>query len=75
MQTKQTEGKDLGNLLYDKYVKPLEKKFWGKYVVVTPKGKTFVGDHLAELTLKAVKEYGRGNYAFKIGDRVVGEWL
>ena len=53
--------------LYGRYAKPLEKKYWGKYIAISPKGQTVLASTLNEASKKAVK-FGRGNFIFKIGE-------
>ena len=60
--------------LYKKYGRPLEKKYWGKYIAISPDGRTVLGSSLNETAKKASK-FGRGNYIFKIGEIAVGNWL
>lgn len=66
--------KQTAEKLYDKYGKPLEKKHWGKYVAISPKGQTVLASNLNEASKKAVK-FGRGNFIFKVGEYAVGDWL
>lgn len=64
-----------GKLLYEKYGKPLEKKHWGKFVAVSPKGQTIIAPTLYDVSEKAPVKFGRGNFIFKIGEVAVGDWL
>lgn len=58
--------------LYEKYAKPLEKKYWGKFVAITPKGEILVESDLVRVTEKALIKFGSGNFVFKIGEKAVG---
>ncbi|HTE84575.1 MAG TPA: hypothetical protein VK821_07565 [Dehalococcoidia bacterium] len=60
--------------LYEQYGKPLEEAHWGEYVVITPAGETVVGSSLVEVAQAAAATLGRGNFAFKIGERSVATW-
>lgn len=71
------DPKKLGQLsdkLYKKYGKPLEKEHWGKFLAVSQKGKTLLGEDLLELARKASKTFGSGNFLFKVGEKAVGKW-
>jgi hypothetical protein len=61
-----------GDLLYEKYGKPLEPDHWGEFVAISPEGKTVIGSDLHEVTSKAGKTLGRGHYLFKVGEKVLG---
>jgi len=65
----------LADVLYDKYGKPLEKEHWGEFVAISPKGKSIVAPTLLEAMRKATAKFGRGNFLFKVGPRVVGTAL
>lgn len=60
--------------LYECYGKPLENKYWGKYVAISPKGKTILAPTFTKVAQKALGTLGRGSFIFKVGDRVVGKW-
>ena len=60
--------------LYERYAKPLEAEHAGKYVAVSPAGQVILGDAMLEVSQRAVEVFGRGNFVFKIGPRVVGRW-
>ena len=66
--------KQTAEKLYGRYAKPLEKKYWGKYIAISPKGQTVLASTLNEASDKAAK-FGRGNFIFKIGEYAVGDWL
>ncbi|KKU56518.1 MAG: hypothetical protein UX79_C0031G0003 [candidate division WWE3 bacterium GW2011_GWB1_47_11] len=67
--------KQTAEKLYKRYGRPLEKKHWGKFVAISPTGKTIIAPTLYEASDKALEKYGRGNFIFKIGEIAVGEWL
>ena len=60
--------------LYERYVKPLEREYEGRYIAVSNDGKTVIADSLMELADEAVETLGPGSFAFKIGERAVGRW-
>lgn len=64
----------LSDKLYKKYGKPLEKEHWGKFLAVSQKGNTILGNNLLEVAQRAVKTLGHGNFIFKVGDIAVGKW-
>lgn len=66
--------KQTAEKLYRKYGRPLEKKYWGKYIAISPKGQTVLASNLNEASKKAAK-FGRGNFIFKVGEYAVGDWL
>jgi hypothetical protein len=61
--------------LYERYAKPLEQIEKGKYIAISPEGKTLVDADMLELMKMAKSELGPGNFIFKIGDLAVGKWL
>lgn len=61
--------------LYEKYAKPLEKKHWGEFVAISMSGKVVVAPTLLEAMRKATAAFGRGNFLFKVGPRIVGTAL
>jgi hypothetical protein len=74
MATEQQKLKRQANRLYDRYAKPLEDENPGRYIAVSPKGEFLLGDDLLDITVKATEAFGRGNFVFKLGERVVGNW-
>ena len=58
--------------VYQKFVKPLEKDHWGKFVAVSSKGKTILTDSLLEAVQKGISILGSGNFVFKVGEKAVG---
>ncbi len=73
MTPKQEEARRLreGDRLYKRYGEPLEGEHWGEYVMIYPDGKTVLGDSDLEVVQKALDEYGKGGFLFKIGPKVV----
>jgi len=61
--------------LYEKYGKPLEGEFAGKYLAVSKTGKIILGESVSALVRKAKTELGPVNFIYKIGERSVGKWL
>lgn len=62
--------------LYEKYGKPLEKKYKGKLAAIGSDGDVILGDSDIKVIEKAIKKFGSGNFAFtRIGYTYVGQWL
>lgn len=57
---------------YALYVKPLEAKHKGEYVVITPDGKTIFNSSLIKAVEGARKISTANNFIFKVGDKVLG---
>ncbi len=66
------EAEKLGDTLYQKYGRPLEKDHWGKFMAVSQRGKIILGESLLEVVEKAVKILGPENFVFKVGEKSVG---
>ena len=63
-----------GERLYDLYAKPLEAEHAGKFIAISPDGRLMIDDTMRDVAARANKEFGRGNFLFKIGPRSVGRW-
>lgn len=74
MTAEQDELNRRADELYDRYAKPLEGEYRGKYIAVSPMGQVLLGEDLYELTREATDSFGRGNFIFKLGPRAVGDW-
>ena len=68
------EAETLYEALYEQYGKPLEATHQGKYLAISPEGKTILGESLLEVAQKAAATFGPGNFVYKISERVVGKW-
>lgn len=68
------ERKEQAQKLYERYGKPLESQHYGSYVAVSLEGKTVLGNTLLEVLQKATATLGPGNFIFKVGEEVVGQW-
>ncbi|MGI8551395.1 MAG: hypothetical protein ACR2PL_11510 [Dehalococcoidia bacterium] len=44
------------------------------FVAIAPDGGTLLGKTAAEVGKAAKQAFGRGNFVFKLGPRVVGKW-
>lgn len=66
------ELKAEGDRLYTNHVAPLEQEHRGEYAAVAPDGRLMRGKTSYEVSLPASEAFGRGNFVFKIGDRVLG---
>ncbi|MGI8554096.1 MAG: hypothetical protein ACR2PL_25420 [Dehalococcoidia bacterium] len=60
--------------LYEQYGKPLEMTHWGAYIVISPEGMSVIAPTLVQAAQEAAATLGRGNFAFKIGERAVATW-
>jgi hypothetical protein len=67
-------GREKAAELYEAFGRPLEAEHWGEFVAISEDGRTMLGSNLHELASRATVVFGRGNYIFKIGERVVGKW-
>ena len=73
MASGQALGVQEADVLYERYVKPLERGHSGHYVGVSRDGKTVIGSTLIEVVRQAAAAFGKGNsVVFRVGDRVVG---
>jgi len=68
------ELRDQADDLYERYGKPLQETYAGQYVVIAPDRQTVIGPTLIAVAQAAAATLGRGNLAFKIGDRAVATW-
>lgn len=73
MASNQNPSLQDANKAYALYVKPLESKHKGKYVVVTPGGKTIFSPSLMEAVEEARRISNANNFIFKVGDKVLGK--
>lgn len=60
--------------LYERYGRPLEAEHWGEFVAISREGGVVLGPSVLDVMHRAKAELGRGNYVFKVGERVVGGW-
>lgn len=60
--------------LYEQYGKPLEQTHSGQFVVIALDGRIVVAPTLVAAAQQAAIALGRGNFAFKIGERSVAVW-
>jgi hypothetical protein len=58
--------------LYDLYARQLEADHWGKFVAITPDGKTLLASTLTECVHRADEQFGPRSCVYKIGPREVG---
>jgi hypothetical protein len=62
-------------LLYNKHAKSLETDHYGEFVAITHDGRIIIGKDDIEVLKKAIKDFGRGKFAFRrIGFRIMGKW-
>lgn len=63
------------DILYEKFAKKLEAQHKGKFVIISRDGEVIVSHDDIELLQRALKEFGRGNFAFRrIGYPTIGKW-
>lgn len=74
MTAEQQRLKRKADRLYERYARPLEAEHSGKYVAVSPKGQTVLGDTMLDVAQKSNEAFGRGNFVFRLGPRAVGKW-
>lgn len=72
MKSANLPKKSESDKVYQKFVKPLEKDHWGKFIAVSHKGKTILADSLLEAVEKGISALGSGNFVFKVGEKAVG---
>lgn len=68
------DRRETAQALYEQYGKPLEAEHEGEYVAVSKSGGTVLGKSLKEVVTNALKQFGKGNFVFKIGSRAVGSF-
>ena len=56
-----------GDRLYRRYGRPMEADHCGKYLIITPDGKTILGETPVEAMQQAKAAFGPGGYLFKVG--------
>lgn len=60
--------------LYARYGKPLEAEHTGEFVAITPDGRTLLASTVIQALVDGADRFGRGNFIFKVGERVVFSW-
>jgi hypothetical protein len=58
--------------LYERFGAPLEREHLGEHVAIAPDGRYVLASSLTAALADGATRFGRGNFVFKIGDRVVG---
>ena len=61
--------------LYRRYGKPFEAEHAGQYLAISPTGATLLGASLREVAQRATRQFGPGNFIYKVGENAVGKWL
>ena len=60
--------------LYERYVRPLEKEHWGKFVAVSLDGQVLLGDDELTVFQSALRKFGSGNFVMmRVGLKAVGK--
>ncbi len=72
MEPTQDELLQRSDQLYERFGKPLEGEHWGRFLAVSPEGETLLADDLDEVGLRALEQFGRGCFIFKVGEKAVG---
>ena len=60
------------DLIYERYVKPLEQAHRDEFVLVTPSGETVLASTLLDAVRHASKIPDENNFIFKVGQKTVG---
>ena len=59
---------------YERYVRPLEKEHWGKFVAVGLDGRVLLGEEELTVFQEALREFGSGNFVMmRVGLKAVGK--
>lgn len=74
MTTANEERKRQGDVLYERYGRPLETQRYGEYVAIAADGRTLLGPSVRQVLLEAKATFGPGNFIFKLGEKAVGKW-
>ncbi len=64
----------IGDQLYQKYGKPLEKDHWGEFIAISKDGKTVLDNDLIKVMKKSLADFGPGSHVFKVGEKAVFKW-
>ena len=75
MQTESNETLDAGDELYEQFGRPLEADHYGEFVAIARDGKFVLGKDIYAVASEANHVLGGGVYLFKIGPKVIGNWL
>jgi len=68
-----TTNEEMG-ALYERYVRPLEKEHWGKFVAVSLDGQVLLGDDELTVFQSALRKFGSGNFVMmRVGLKAVGK--
>ncbi|MFN4180603.1 MAG: hypothetical protein ACK4I8_09850 [Armatimonadota bacterium] len=60
--------------IYNRYVRPLEGQYWGKFVAVSLDGQVLLGDDREEVANEALRQFGSGNFVMmRVGLKAVGK--
>ena len=63
----------LGDTLYHKFGKPLEKDHWGEYIAISKDGKVALSNNLIDVFKKS-ELFSTQSYIFKVGEKAVYKW-
>ena len=61
--------------LYEQYGRPFEAEHAGQYLAISRTGETLLGASLREVAQSATRQFGPGNFIYKVGENAVGKWL
>lgn len=60
--------------IYNRYVRPLEGQYWGKFVAVSLDGQVLLGDDREKVANEALRQFGSGNFVMmRVGLKAVGK--
>ena len=74
MQKSKSELVAESERLYEHFGKPLERDHWGEYAAVFPDGRSLIGVNLEDVSNRALDQFGRGSFVFRIGEKAIGKW-
>ncbi len=60
--------------IYERYVRPLEREHWGKFVAVSLDGQVLLGDDEMPVFRDALQKFGSGKFVMmRVGLKAVGK--
>ena len=74
MSKSNSELIDESERLYRLYGQPLEQDHWGEYLAIFHDGRYVVGTSLLDVSDRALDQFGKGSFVFKVGEKAVGKW-
>jgi hypothetical protein len=60
--------------IYERYVRPLEKEHWSKFVAVSLDGRVLIGEEELAVFQEALRDFSGGNFVMmRVGLKAVGK--